>query len=361
LAGITVALAFLVFSGSAFASAPPSIDSESASDVTVHDATLEAKINPHGAYTGYEFQIDTSSSYNYTKPNCPLGSCDSISVGEPLPAGLVEPSPEAIPAGSGDQSVSLDLASIGAALQPATTYHYRVIASNGGSPTVEGPDQTFTTLTADTAPSIEGESVSHLTPSDATLQAQINTEGLETSYEFYLQEAPLCLDFGCEVPEREPFALPAGKLLGSFVGQSVSVDLNSAGVTLLPGADYRYWVTATSAAGPTRGQTQRFIAPEDGVQPLTTATSPPSGAGQSVGPSSGDQPVGAGGPSASAPGTALLVSPLGKRIKPKVLTKTQKLANALKACEKKSKSMRPACEKQAKKTYGPTSSKAKKR
>jgi hypothetical protein len=81
LAGITVALAFLVFSGSAFASAPPSIDSESASDVTVHDATLEAKINPHGAYTGYEFQIDTSSSYNYTKPNCPLGSCDSISVG----------------------------------------------------------------------------------------------------------------------------------------------------------------------------------------------------------------------------------------------------------------------------------------
>jgi hypothetical protein len=66
-------------------------------------------------------------------------------VGEPLPAGLVEPKPEYIPAGSGDQSVSLDLASIGATLQPGTTYHYKVIASNYSGPTVEGPDQTFTT------------------------------------------------------------------------------------------------------------------------------------------------------------------------------------------------------------------------
>jgi hypothetical protein len=149
---------------------------------------------------------------------------------------------------------------------------------------------------------------------------------------------------------------------GSFVGQSVSVDLNSAGVTLLPGADYRYWVTATSAAGPTRGQTQRFIAPEDGVQPLTTATSPPSGAGQSAPPSSGDQAAGSGGPSSSStPGVKSLGPLVVKTTKVKSMTRAEKLAKALKLCEKKPKSMRPACEKQAKKTYGPTSSKAKKR
>jgi Fibronectin type III domain len=139
---------------------PPSIDSESVSNVTERDATLEAQIETHGSYTGYWFQIDTNSSYNFTQPNCPFeiggaGGCESISVGEPLPAGLVEPQPEYIPAGSGDRSLSLDLASIGATLQPDTTYHYRVIASNGG-PTVDGASQTFTTPSQPTSPPEHG-------------------------------------------------------------------------------------------------------------------------------------------------------------------------------------------------------------
>ena len=47
--------------------------------------------------------------------------------------------------------------------------------------------------------------------------------------------------------------------------------------------------------------------------------------------------------------------------KPKVLTKAQKLANALKACKKdKKKSKRAACEKQARKKYAPAKKKSKK-
>jgi hypothetical protein len=42
----------------------------------------------------------------------------------------------------------------------------------------------------------------------------------------------------------------------------------------------------------------------------------------------------------------------GKTTKLKSLTKTQQLANALKACEKKPKSKRAACEKQAHRKYG---------
>jgi hypothetical protein len=145
-----------VFTTLAANTAPPSIGRESVSNITEHDATLEAQINPNGLETAYEFQIDTNGSYNYTKPNCPFGLCESISVGEPLPAGLVEPQPQYIPAGSGDKAVTLDLASIRATLQSGTTYHYRVIASIGSGPTVEGSDQTFTTLNQLSSPPEQG-------------------------------------------------------------------------------------------------------------------------------------------------------------------------------------------------------------
>lgn len=123
----------------------PSIVGESVSGVTEHDATLEAQISPNGSETDYEFQIDTNGGYDYTRPACPFGDCEAIIVGEPLPPGLVEPQPESIPAASGNQSVSLDLASTGTVLQPGTTYHYRVIASNDSALIVTGPDQIFST------------------------------------------------------------------------------------------------------------------------------------------------------------------------------------------------------------------------
>ena len=140
-------------------SPPPVIESESASNVTEHDATLQAQIETNDLYTGYWFQIDTNSSYDFTRPNCPFeiggaGGCESISLGEPLPAGLAEPQPEYIPAGSGNRAISVDLGSIGATLQPGTTYHYRVIASDGGS-IVDGPDRTFATPSQSTSPPAE--------------------------------------------------------------------------------------------------------------------------------------------------------------------------------------------------------------
>jgi hypothetical protein len=82
---------------------------------------------------------------------CPLelpgyAECESFIIGEPLPPGLLEPSPASIPAGSSTQTVSVELASIGATLEPDTTYHFRVIATNtsdGGI--VYGADERFTT------------------------------------------------------------------------------------------------------------------------------------------------------------------------------------------------------------------------
>jgi hypothetical protein len=127
----------------------PSIDNESVSNVTEHDATLEAQINPNGAYTGYEFQIYTDANGEYdSTPNCPFqipgyGQCEEY-VLTPRPPGLYESQPEYIPEGSGEQSVSLNLASIGVTLQPGSSYHYRVITADTAQ-LVDGPDQAFTT------------------------------------------------------------------------------------------------------------------------------------------------------------------------------------------------------------------------
>jgi hypothetical protein len=245
----------------------PSIESESVSHVTPSDATLEAEVNLHEVSTGayYQFQIVKNPSEYGTEIVCPStrpqtfdGCVGPQEPGAPpigfLPGNTAQPGTTLL--------ASLDLASAGVTLKPGTTYHYRVLVARRVQtedtiqwepPTVLGADQTFTTPPA---PAIEGESVSHITPTDATLEAQINTEGLSTIYEFQLTYSP-CSE--CELVER--IHLPAGLLLGSFSPQTVSLDLNSTGVTLKSGF-YEYWVTATSAAGSTEGAHQVLIAPK---------------------------------------------------------------------------------------------------
>lgn len=132
---------------------PPTIESTSVSGLTETDATLNAVINPNGRDTVYKLQIDTTGNFRfYQTDSCALhapntGCATVIVPGDPLPAGLVEPPESSLPAGTENQHVSVDLASIGAVLQPGTTYHYRAIAANSDQ-LVAGPDQTFTTLSS---------------------------------------------------------------------------------------------------------------------------------------------------------------------------------------------------------------------
>ncbi len=312
-ATVGVTLAVAVLPGAALATSSPVIESESAAHIASTDATLAAQINTDNLFTAYEFEIDTNASYNYTKADCPLpvpgyAQCDSIAVGEPLPAGLVEPWPEFIAPGSGTESVSLDLASIGATLQPATTYHYRVIASNGG-PIAEGPDQTFTTLPPGAPPVIESVSLSHLTGTDATLEAKIDTEGMAANYQFYMWSS--CAHEACE--DMRPIPLPPGRLLGSFVGQSVSLDLNSVGVTLRSGEEYGWGVTATDEAGEHASANSGVFEPLEGsFEPLPSKSPPAAGGGQPPASGNSDQPAGAGTSSSPVLQTS---SPLGGLVK----------------------------------------------
>jgi hypothetical protein len=355
----------------------PSIESESTATVTPTAATLEATINsedlPQGAY--YQFQVVKSTSEYLPELACPEPSlqlnsddgCNSPDVG-------LQPTPGALPIGfiakgSQGQTVSQSLAAAGITLQPGTTYHYRVLAVNKvqsedginwKGPPVAGPDQTFTTPPP---PAIESTSVSNVTEHDATLEAQIDTEGLETSYQFRL--SAICGGKGaCLVVVNYP--LPSGLLLGSFVDQSVSLDLNSAGVTLQPGGTYTYSLSATNASGTTESAPHNFTTPENVVQPLGAGitTSSLSGSGQPAGSdtTSGGQPAGSGG--SHAPGVTPLGPQMclcncargchGKKVSFEHPTRTQKLSKALKLCKKKSKKQRPICKRQAEKKYSAT-------
>jgi hypothetical protein len=294
IATVGALLAFAVLSAAALADSSPVIEWTSAWNLTPTDATLGAGIDTNGLYTGYEFQIDTNASYDFTQFDCPfslpgLVQCESITLGKPLPTGLVEPSPKYLPAGSGAQTASLDLASIGATLQPGTTYHYRVLASNGGQ-TVESPDRTFTTPPEGHAPVIESVAVTHLTKTDATLEAKIDTEGLETEYAFHLWSSPCSKKGdGCElvIPIKPPCG---GQLLGSFVPQTVSLDLNSAGVVLGEG-EYGFSVTARNEEGKATASGGVFEALEEPVaEPLHSTHGFPAG-----------QPAASGGQTSGVP------------------------------------------------------------
>jgi hypothetical protein len=319
-------------------SSPPVIGNEFVSHITEHDATLEAYIDPNGLKTTYQFRLESGC--------LPPSVCLAIAP-IPLPSGEIA-------ASTGAHQVALDLNSVGVTLHPDTRYRYSVEATSSAG-TTEGPGHIFTTSPA-RAPLVVSESVSNLGPTDATLEAQINTEGLEATYEFHLVGS-LC-QWPCESPERL-FPLPSGKLLGSFIDQSVSLDLNSAGVNLAEENDYAYFVTATSSAGTTEGPLQEFTRPAGVVQPLNTTT-PSRTNGNNQGTSS--TPTGSGGSGSPAPG----VTPLGpqivclcncargchaKKLSPEHPTRTQKRSKALKACAKKLKRKRAACEKLAHKNY----------
>jgi hypothetical protein len=254
---------------------PPAIESESVSNITATDATIEAQINTGGRETTYRVWVG-----NY--PECieeMVEECDS-SAKHPITgtlAGSLSPT-----------RISVDVAHAWHALSPGSSYIYNVDVTNSAwafQGSAYGENKTFTTPAAK-APAIDSESVSHLTPTDATLEAQINTEGLSTLYQFQLAYTRCreCMSPTYNIP------LPSGLLLGSFLDQTVSLDLNSAGVTLKPGF-YEYSLNASSTGGTTAVHGGSFEPPEEVVQPLNiTLPSGPASTARQQSASGGSNP-----------------------------------------------------------------------
>ncbi|MGN6200832.1 MAG: hypothetical protein ACTHNY_00305, partial [Solirubrobacterales bacterium] len=98
---------------------PPGVVTQAASAVQDLQATLNGTVNPAGLPTTYWFEYGTTTSYGSSSSHQAAGSGESS---------------QAVTALAGD-------------LQPATTYHFRIVANNAVR-TSYGADITFTTVSA---------------------------------------------------------------------------------------------------------------------------------------------------------------------------------------------------------------------
>ncbi len=133
----------------------PTVTTGSSSNVGTTTATIAGTVNPQGSATTYEFDYGTSTSYGSQSPGSP-GS-----------------------AGSGNSAVNESANLTG--LQPNTTYHYRIEATNS-SGTSYGSDQTF--KTTGSPPTVVTGSSSNVGSSAGTIAGTVNPNGFSTTYEF---------------------------------------------------------------------------------------------------------------------------------------------------------------------------------
>jgi hypothetical protein len=274
---------------------PPTALTGEASEITPESATVSGTVNPgsagHSAQddTTYVFQYGTDTLYGSQAPLAPEDAGEGTS---PVPA-----------------TAELE------ELEPGTTYHYRIVATNdnSGTPqTVDGEDKTFTTVS--TPPVLSGVSVSLVAASAAMITGTLEPQGLLTRYELQIGATPGQLQAATTGEATEPTEL------------ALTVD------ALSPGTLYYYTLTATNANGETKSEgtftTSAGTAP---ANPLAQPSTPPLLA------------------------IPAIVFPSEPKAKP--LTNAQKLAKALKACKKKPRKKRASCQQQARKKYGKGKSK----
>jgi hypothetical protein len=135
-AGLTIASV-------ALAAGQPAATTDAASNVTATSATLNATVFPNQNSTTYYFQYGPTAGYGAQTPT----------------QGPVS--------GNAGKSASADVTG----LVPATTYHFRVVATNSAG-TSNGSDVTFTTAAAGTTPTKPPPVVANtatISPSPATL------------------------------------------------------------------------------------------------------------------------------------------------------------------------------------------------
>jgi hypothetical protein len=197
-----------------------------ATGVTGVTAALSGTVNPHGSAATYHFEYGLDTSYGSTTAEASAGS------------------------GNGDQTVSASLAG----LKPGTTYHVRVVATDGAtSVTTTGVDGTFATDPAPTA--LTGASTG-VTTDHATLNGTADTHGLGGTYQFLVDSTTSPYQFASPTQ-----TLDAG---------SGPVAVSAAVADLLPGGDYRVRLAVKSSGVQTVGDDVTFS-----TAPLSPVVLPP--------------------------------------------------------------------------------------
>lgn len=188
---------------------PPAVEgltTGAVKNVTPESVALTGTLNPDGFDTHYYFQWGTTSAYGSTTP---------------VPPGT--------DAGTGTSTIEAETALSSLAVN--STYHYRLVGENRFG-TTYGADETFTTSGP---PRITIEPVSGVGQHEATIHAQINPDGLATTYHVEYGDTT---NYGTEVPA-------GGKAIGSG---SVPVAVSAALIELKVGTTYHYRVVAENNA-----------------------------------------------------------------------------------------------------------------
>jgi hypothetical protein len=203
---------------------PPAVSGSGISKVTDDGAALTATINPNFGDTTFMFQYGTTEAYGV-----------HTQVGEPIGADHLDHSVDAVLSG----------------LDPGTTYHVRVLATNFGGAT-PGPDLIFTTVAA---PGIESTGSTSVGTTSATLIAQVAPNRSPTSYHF---------DYGTS--EAYGTSTGAAALGDDSVSHGASASISG----LAPATTYHFRVVAQNAAGTTYG-------PDETLTTASTARVPHQG------------------------------------------------------------------------------------
>ncbi len=209
----------------------PLVESESAPEVLRTTATVSAKVNAEGHEASnseemsYHFDYGETESYGQSTPT-------AVSIG-----GSFE-----------DRTLNASLKE----LQPRTTYHFRVVATNAANETVVGPDEKFTTLPPAL---IDSESATSVTSKSVTLDAQINPLGSNTEYRFEYDTSPYesSTRHGRSVPIPDDIVTGAGEVV---VGGDVQISEHVQ--DLLPGTVYHYRVVVVNSLGEVVGSDRTF-------------------------------------------------------------------------------------------------------
>jgi hypothetical protein len=199
---------------------PETPRTEPATEVAAKTARLHGVLNPGAAGEAGYYYFD----YQPSATEC-RGEHDNSSKLEPASGGKAE-------------TVSAEATE----LLPATTYTFCLVEINGVEESAVGSAQTFETPAA--APTVENETLSSVTATEAILSAQIDPDGLATSYH---------ADYGMSTPD---VSLPASR---------VPVGVQQRLTGLAPATEYQVRFVATNSLGTTEGQLFTLKTPASAV------------------------------------------------------------------------------------------------
>ena len=205
------ALGFLAFVSTAAAASPPGAATGSASSIGTTTAHLNGYVNPAGQSTNWYFQYGTTTGYgvNTSEKN----------------------------AGSGTRTVTESAALAG--LAAGTTYHFRLVASNGTGTTL-GPDRSFTTAGP---PAVETGGAQGIGANAVTLTGAVNPGGQSTNWLF---ELGTTTGYGTKTAVK------------NIASGTTAVGVSMVVTGLAPGTTYHYRLVVANSSGIRVGADQAF-------------------------------------------------------------------------------------------------------